>query len=475
MKTIKLLTIICCLTTLSYSQTVFEKTYGGSSVDSGRDMVVCSNGDYLLVGVSSSYSAAGDSDVYVARISPTGSKLWSKTYGGSGAEVPWNISIVSDGNYIIAGTSFNGSNQEDIYLLKITGNGDKLWDKTYGGAGIDGGKEAVETSDGGFIVSGYVEPTPGAQNYKCTLIKTDKDGNQQWVKQYVSTEHIYFGGGASVKQTSDGGYIFFGQTHGADWQNTDYYLLKTDASGNEVWSKIFNDPNLQRGQFVWANADGTFITIGDQETGSAGGYDVEVIKFDSGGNKIWSQMIGGDDKDIGKRIRPTSDGGYIAAGNTRSFNLINPDFYVIKLDKTGKVLWTRNYGGTDHEHCYTAIELNDGSFVAMGHTRTVSNSIDVMLIRDTVSIATPTAVASLGESMINVFPNPAQSVINITGLTNYKTTQIHLNDILGKTILIKELISSSDTEIYFGKLSPGIYNLAIYSDAGVINKKVSIE
>src|SRR5688572_27253512 len=104
---LRLLTLICGLSTFAFAQTNFEKTYGGPSVDSGRDMVVCSNGDFLLVGVSSTYSAAGDSDVYVARISPSGSKLWHKTYGGSGAEVPWNISKVSDGNYIIAGTSYN--------------------------------------------------------------------------------------------------------------------------------------------------------------------------------------------------------------------------------------------------------------------------------------------------------------------------------------------------------------------------------
>jgi hypothetical protein len=462
-----------CAATGSFAQG-FKKTYGGSGFDSGRELQICSNGDYLVLGISTTYSARGDSDVYVARISPSGNKLWHKTYGGRGNQIAWSIRKTSDGNFIIAGSAQSpGSDSTDVLLMKINEKGDSLWARTYGGVGLDDGKEAIETKDGGIIISGYTSTNASYEDYRCALIKTDANGQMQWMRQYATTQNRYFGGGSSVKQTPDGGYVYLGQTHGADFENTDMYMVKVNGNGDVMWSKTLNMPMKERGQYVHVNPDGTIITVGDQETGSAGGYDLNVRKFDANGKELWSKLFGGDDKDIGKMLQPTSDGGYLVVGNTRSFGLINPDFYVMKLDANGNALWTRNYGGTDHEHCYIAMELSNNGIITLGHTRSFSSSTDVYLVQDYIK-ESQLSVNPFREGTINIYPNPASSYLKLSGSFQGKI-RVMVADMLGKTVLSNEYENNDLVHLDLQGIAKGIYTLNVVSGDNTVNRKIVVQ
>lgn len=471
----KVLLLCTCLFNLASAQTTFQKHWGGNRFDSGRDFVQLSNGDLLVTGISSSYST-GDSDVYLARLSPNGAEVWHKTFGGSGVDIAWDICPVGDGQFLITGsTSSMGNGGSDFYLLKIDESGNKTWEKTYGTSGRDDGHESAITPDGGIIIAGYVNTTPGAQDFHYALIKTDKDGVQQWIKEYAVTQNIFFDGGASVKTTPDGGYVLFGQTF-TDFTNPEIYLLKTDGSGTPQWSKTVNQGGFNRGQYVYVNPDGTMMTVGDQEENTNGDYDINVRKWNSDGTLLWSKLYGGTDKDVGKKITPTSDGGYLIAGHTRSFGLINPDMWIVKIDASGTQLWANHYGGSNHEHCYAAMELSDGTYAALGHTLSLSGNeiADLYMIRDVSQQVTSSSNKTSSSLQVKVFPNPAQEQLSISGFTNQKL-DVQLIDLTGRVIL-KNIFENEDLKMLSLKgVSKGVYIISMRTNEEILNQKLVVE
>src|SRR5205085_1790890 len=163
----------------------------------------------------------------------------------------------------------------------------------------------------------------------------------------------------SIQQTPDGGYLISGQTYSYGNLDGDFYLVKTDASGNVQWEKTYGRAGLQECHYAQATPDGGCILVGDADdlSNGLGDTDVWLIKTDSVGNIVWEKVFGGTKKDGGKTVENTSDGGFIIAGITRSFGLVNPNYFLIKADYNGTLQWQKtNYGTQKHDHAYRAIE-----------------------------------------------------------------------------------------------------------------------
>jgi len=311
---------------------IWQKTFGGSNYDLGYSVSQTSDGGYIIAGWTYSFGA-GISDVYLIKTDGNGNQIWQKTFGGSNWDLGCSVSQTSDGGYIIAGTSF-GAGISDVYLIKTDGNGNQIWQKTFGGSYNDEGNSVSQTSDGGYIIAGTTESFV-AGDYDVYLIKTDGNGNQIWQKTFGGGS---WDGGNSVSQTSDGGYIIAGTTHSFGAGISDVYLIKTDRNGNQIWQKTFGGSNYDGGYSVCQTSDGGYIIAGGIYSFGAGGSDVYLIKTDGGGNQIWQKTFGGSNYDGGYSVSPTSDGGYIIAGGTHSFGAGGSDVYLIKTDRNGNTV-----------------------------------------------------------------------------------------------------------------------------------------
>ncbi len=166
--------------------------------------------------------------LYIIKTDSLGDTLWTKTYYGDEAN---SVQQTTDGGYIIAGNTVSfGAGNNDVYLIKTKASGDTLWTKTYGGTFNDFGADVQQTTDSGYIITGFTNSFEGG-GYDVYLIKTNTKGDTLWTKTYGGTDNDY---GQSVKQTADGGFIIVGNTNsfGSLQANGKLYLIKTDVNGN---------------------------------------------------------------------------------------------------------------------------------------------------------------------------------------------------------------------------------------------------
>jgi len=165
--------------------------------------------------------------------------LWTNTFGGSDEDYGHAVQQTDDGGYIITGyTRSFGAGSADIYLIKTDSNGDTLWTKTFGDSLIDSGKSVQQTSDGGYIITGYTKSF-GSGGSDVWLIKTDSNGDSLWTKTFGGNGWDY---GVSIQKTFDGGYIFTGATYSYGNGESDVWLIKTDSDGVVEIASTFNLP-----------------------------------------------------------------------------------------------------------------------------------------------------------------------------------------------------------------------------------------
>jgi hypothetical protein len=351
-------------------------TYGGSEGDYAFSVQQTSDGGYIIAGQTAS-QGAGLTDIWYTKTGPGGSKTWDRVYGGTGYEYGRSVRETSDGGYVVCGqTASFGGGQSDVWLIKADANGDSLWTRTFGGDVADGGNSVRQTTDGGYIMVGRTE-SYGVGSADAWLIKTDAAGNKTWDRT--------FGGsgldeGRAVEQTADGGYIIAGHTQGTNYP--DVWLIKTDADGDSLWTRTFGGAYSDFGISVQQTSDGGYIVTGYTNSLGAGRSDVWLIKTDAEGNKTWDRTFGGSEDEYGHSVRQTADGGYVIAGETESFGAGASDAWLVRVGANGDSLWTRTFGGSDDEHAYAVEQTTDGGYVIVGYTKSYgAGDFDAWLIK----------------------------------------------------------------------------------------------
>jgi hypothetical protein len=303
--------------------------------------------------------------------------LWTKTFGDIYDDIAMSVQQTSDDGYIIAGgTESFGAGGVDVYLIKTDAGGNTLWTKTYGDTDGDLGESIKQTFDGGYIVAGMTLSF-GAGNGDYYLIRTDASGDSLWAKTYGGLDIDW---GFSVDQTADSGYIVAGISMSFGWA-MDAYLVKTDTGGITIWDTTYGGILHDGAVSVQQTSNSGYIAAGMTTSFGAGGGDVYLIKTDGGGDTLWTKTFGDIYDDIAMSVQQTSDDGYIIAGATFPSWPGESDVYLIKTDSQGDILWTRTYGGIGEDAANSVQQTLDGYIVA-GYTASFSvGGYDVWLIK----------------------------------------------------------------------------------------------
>ncbi|MGZ4846221.1 MAG: hypothetical protein ACXV3E_00310 [Halobacteriota archaeon] len=356
----------------------FNKTFGGAASDEGWD-VVQTNGGYVAVGYTGSFTSDYTRQVYIVKTDTSGNKVWEKAIGDSGNDYGVTIKPTSDGGFIIAGWTDSYGRGDDVLLLKIDANGNKQWSTAFGGALEDRGMGVVQTNDGGYAICGWTY-SAGTTDRAIWLIKTNAAGSMKWNETFGGGDSDY---GYGLVQSRDGGLVLTGAVASTPTiGDRDVVLIKTDANGKQLFYKTYGGAKSDYGQEVVETSDGGFFITGWTWSFGAGDKDVYVVKTDGNGNKAWDKTYGGPYAEHGYSGRQTSDGGYVVTGDTIVTNGSYEDAYVGKIDSTGSLLWNATLSGPKCDAGYSIKQTSDDGYIIAGETHSSgAGSGDLYLVK----------------------------------------------------------------------------------------------
>ena len=467
--------LYCSIAFAQAPDTLWTKKFGGSGNETGTIQQTADSG-YIIIGSTSSYGA-GDSDVWLIKIDEDGNEMWNKTFGGSNVDYGMSGQQTSDGGYIICGmTKSFGAGDFDAWLIKTDEIGNELWNKTFGEANIDAGQLVQQTFDGSYIMAGYRLPS-GATIIDAWLLKTDENGIELWNKTYggENLDRI-----STVKQTSDSGYIATGFTDSFGAGQWDAYLLKTNISGDEVWTKTFGGSTDDACSYVEQTFDGEYILVGMTTSFGAGNMDLWLIKTDGNGNELWNKSFGGTNSDQGGSVIQISDGNYVILGSTSSYGSGNSDIWLIKADGNGNISWSTTYGTADDEYGGLVQQTFDGGYIISGLSGFWPDD-DIWVIKTEPDPALLfidlNNTQTLSYNLIQNYPNPFNPSTKISWeapVGSWQTLKIY--DVLGNEVatLVDEYKPAGKYEVEFDAidLSSGIYFYQLKTENNIKTKKM---
>jgi len=431
-------------------------------------------------------SGAGGHDIYVVKTDKYGDTIWTKTYGGLNSDEAFSIEYTKDNGYIITGlTESYGAGLSDIYVIRINSSGDTIWTRTFGGIKSDNGKSIKMTSDSNYVITGAI-----AQNFydNVCLIKINPNGDTLWTRIYGGSTYDW---AKDVIETNDGGYAIIGSTVSyAVGGIVDVYFIKTDSLGYLQWSKTYGDSYGDEGYIVRQTYDNGYIIAGRMQSNNIGGekctpsnpcYNVYLIRTDSVGDTLWTKMYGGIDHDFAYALEITSDSGFIITGQSGSFNVgsLPLNVYMIKTDKYGNTLCNCFPTNTIVSSpstltYYDPIQISSGCIVKGAH----SGVGNIQYIQDSslcANVGLPHF--DLKQAKINIYPNPTTGIIKINHSGIKKDFILSIQNILGQEIIKPKLIFHNQNNLQFDLSSQlkGIYFIKLANKDFVKVEKVVLQ
>ena len=541
--------------TKSYSQDVqWEKSIGGQQADYLMDAQPTADYGFILAGSSLSIPSGtksennkGDLDYWIWKMNEKGDLDWQKNFGGSGADFLESIALTNDGGFILAGessspgiTSDNKKDgdkisacrgSDDFWIIKLNASGGEEWQKTIGGFGEEKLKVIKQTKDGGYIIGGASSSDQSGDkkqdcfgNLDYWIVKLDAKGTIEWQKTYGGS---YFDILRSLEQTTDGGYIVGGYSNSPISGNKatdtngvgDYWILKLDAKGQQVWQKTIGGDQDDQLYVVHQTFDGNYIVGGNSNSGvsneksksTANGTDFWVLKLDQDGGILWQETYDIGAVDILTSLLENKDHTLVLSGFaqgeaikkamvskpkldtaknllgslTKKTNTTNSpenkdmksgtgDYVTIKTNEKGDEIWRKTIGSRSEDILKKTIEVRDGGYLLVGTSmgaasedkKTTNGSADfwAVKLKDKENWVDTKA-------QIEALPNPATTYTNIIIGYDFEKGTARVFDLNGRQ-LQEFAITSRTVPIDLSHLPEGIYVVNIKTDKGNDGVKV---
>ncbi|MFI2744113.1 T9SS type B sorting domain-containing protein [Zhouia sp. PK063] len=403
-----------CSTRLFSQEIIWQKNFGGSDTDWCNEIITTQEGNLLAIGYSYSPASGnreaiskGFSDGWLVKINQaTGAKILDKAYGGKYSETLMHIAENSDGMYYLGGESAapkdgdkteDSRGNDDYWILKLDQQLNVVWNKVYGGNDIDRINCIKATDDGGCLVGGFsysyvsgdkTEDSRGQSDI--WILKLNKNGDLEWQKTFGSTGLDNL---SNIIKAVDGGYIICGtvaSSAGGDLGTKrlnglgEYWVIHISNQGNIIWQKTYGGDNGDNAPRIVQTQDNNYFIAGTSTSKATGdkaeafsSFDgVWALKIDINGNILWQKNYEGNSSDFLDALICTSDGGFglgistyssIGYDKTEANQGNNErDYWFIKLDNDGNVIWDKTIGGDDLENVTSLTQTNDGNFVIAG-------------------------------------------------------------------------------------------------------------
>ena len=478
----------------------WEKKYGGSLGDRAESVQQTDDGGYIMAG--SATSDDGDvsgnngsgfgsiSDYWLVKIDASGNIQWEGNYGGSNDDEAYSVQQTNDGGYIVAGETnsddvdVSGNNGTgtflgaDFWLVKLDSSGTIQWEGNYGGSNGDEAYSVQQTNDGGYIVAGEsisddgdVSGNNGQNDF--WVLKLDASGTILWEGNYGGSDDDR---ARSIQQTDDGGYIVAGESLSDDGDISennggfDYWVVKLDASGTILWEGNYGGSDDDRARSIQQTDDGGYIVAGETtiaETPSWQDDDLDywLVKLDTSGTILWEENYGGSDYDVAYSVQQTDDGGYIMVGESNSDdgdvsgNNGNEDYWLVKVNASGTIQWEENYGGGNGDIGKSVQQTDDGGYILAGSYLTNYWAIK---LSGTLSMENPSSNRKIQSSL---YPNPTSNNITVEANGAKAPLTVFLRDITGRSVSEHKIENPSSFQIEIAR-EAGIYMLELKDAAG---------
>jgi hypothetical protein len=399
----------------------WQKCVGGTLSDFSPCIRQTFDGGYVATGRA--YSTDGDvignhdtsgltSDVWVVKLDSLGNIQWQKCFGGSLDDYSSYIEQTNDSGYIVCATAnstdgdvIGNHGGSDVWILKLDSIGTIQWKKCYGGSWNEQGNYIQEINFDGYIIAaqsasndGDVHVHYGLNGYKddAWVIKLNGIGNIDWSKNFGGSDHDH---ALTAKLSYDGGYIVGCETFSNDSDvsgnhgMSDSWLVKLGAFGDFQWQHCFGGTNMEFGvRFLGLTSDFGYFLAGTTKSnngdvsGNHGQNDYWIVKVDSTGNLIWQRCYGGSGTETISSLEMTNDGGCILGGFTYSIDGdvvgkhgtgSTTDYWSVKLDSTGTIEWQKCLGSDDVEAGGYIHQTYDNGYIISGSTDSPINNGDV--------------------------------------------------------------------------------------------------
>jgi hypothetical protein len=376
---IRLTLLILCIALATKpisAQYVFDwtRTYGGDAWDEAFGMVEDSIGHIFLSG----YTKANEKHLWVLKVLPNGNTIWGKTYKSSPETEGRDILLTSDGSIVIAGSSIKPFGySSDFWLLKLKPDGEKLWEKNYGGDFDESARALTATSDGGFVLVGLTTAYAD-RGEEAWIVKVDSIGNMLWQQAFGGKQNDFAN---DVIETSDKGILVCGMTSSKPGGGNAFWVLKLDSAGQYLWENVYPVNKWDQATSVTQGLDGYIYVTGFTRTVSIIDYDVVLLKLDLDGKLIWQKTISWGRWDQATTICTTFDNGIAVGGFTRSGQVLSSDFAATKFDENGQIIWQDIFVKNSLEYPNKIIETRDNGLALAGTTYTQGRGWDYALLK----------------------------------------------------------------------------------------------